>query len=59
MVTNDLQALSSPIGHGDSFWSIALAHMGLNLFPAHLDEFYKDTKEPEIDTVGNLDNKTF
>lgn len=54
-VTNDLKAIESPEGHGDSFWSIALCFKAINLRQESLDEYmdeddYKDS---------NIYQKTF
>lgn len=39
VVTNDLQAVETPEGHGDSFWSIGLAHKGIKIIFAEIGEF--------------------
>jgi virulence-associated protein VapD len=39
VVTNDLQAVETPEGHGDSFWSIGLAHKGIKIVFADLSEY--------------------
>jgi hypothetical protein len=45
MVTNDLKALETPMGHGDSFWSIGLAHKGMTRGDIHLDKMYGSVEE--------------
>lgn len=39
VVTNDLQAVETPEGHGDSFWSIALAHKGIKISFADISDY--------------------
>ena len=41
-VTNDLQAIASPDGHGDAFWSIALSFKGINLRQESLGDYMDD-----------------
>lgn len=54
MVTNDLQAVETPQGHGDSFWSNALALRGISMLAGHLKQFYDnegfDVDEEEDDS---------
>jgi hypothetical protein len=45
MVTNDLKALETPMGHGDSFWSIALAHKGMVRGDIHAKSIYGSVEE--------------
>ena len=39
VVTNDLQAVETPEGHGDSFWSIGLAHKGIKIVFADISDY--------------------
>ena len=57
MVTNDLKALETPFGHGDSFWSIALANKGMSSTRGKLAEVRKEKHQSQI-TSGLL-NKEF
>ena len=60
MVTNDLKALETPSGHGDSFWSIALTHKGINPEYGKLSDIYGELNEQEDKPItSGLLNKTF
>lgn len=60
MVTNDLQALETPDGHGDSFWSIALAHKGINPEFGRLSDLYEKQEESIIKPItSGLKQKVF
>ncbi|PIP38776.1 MAG: hypothetical protein COX19_10805 [Desulfobacterales bacterium CG23_combo_of_CG06-09_8_20_14_all_51_8] len=61
MVTNDLKALETPMGHGDSFWSIALAHKGINPEFGRLSDLYPDQMEEtkEKPVTAGLQQKVF
>jgi len=54
-VTNDLQAVETHEGHGDSFWSIALCFMGIKVTISSLMEFVDE----EEDNTGEILGKTF
>jgi hypothetical protein len=55
VVTNDLQAVETHEGHGDSFWSIAMCFKGIRVEIPDLSEY------PNQDDWGDSDvyNKTF
>lgn len=64
MVTNDLQAMETPNGHGDSFWSNALALDAAEKVAPNLRNFYNSDGKPidsadeeEPETAGLLDKK--
>lgn len=54
-VTNDLQAVETHEGHGDSFWSIALCFKGIKINIASLSDFQGVAEESDSDFYG----KTF
>lgn len=55
-VTNDLQAVETHEGHGDSFWSIGLCFKGIKLSVASLKDFADVADESN---TGSISNKTF
>lgn len=60
MVNNDLQALETPEGHGDSFWSIALAHKGIRPEFGKLSDFYSKPEASIVKPItAGLQKKVF
>jgi hypothetical protein len=58
VVTNDLQAVETPEGHGDSFWSIALCFLGIRTAIANLASFMP-TEDEERENESDVYQKSF
>lgn len=56
LVTNDLQAVETPEGHGDSFWSIALCFKGIRISITRLSDFIDDE---DISQESDIYQKSF